>query len=100
VGSAGWFDARHAGAYDYAGVPRSPGSTLKPFLYALALERGAITPATILDDILRTPGAITNADEAFLGPLLPPVPLANSRNVPAANLLDRIAPDHAYASPP
>src|SRR5207249_2330375 len=46
VGSAGYFDARHAGAYDYAGVPRSPGSTLKPFLYALALERGAITPAT------------------------------------------------------
>src|SRR5207253_346649 len=37
VGSAGYFDARHAGAYDYAGVPRSPGSTLKPFLYALAL---------------------------------------------------------------
>src|SRR5206468_651675 len=37
VGSAGYFDARHAGAYDYARVPRSPGSTLKPFLYALAL---------------------------------------------------------------
>src|SRR5207247_1788823 len=73
VGSAGYFDARHAGAYDYARVPRSPGSTLKPFLYALALERGAITPATILDDILRTPGDITNADEAFLGPLLPRV---------------------------
>src|SRR5439155_399543 len=97
VGSAGYFDARHAGAYDYAGVPRSPGSTLKPFLYALALERGAITPATILDDILRTPGDITNADEAFLGPLLPRVALANSRNVPAANLLDRIGLDDGYA---
>jgi len=97
VGSAGYFDARHAGAYDYARVPRSPGSTLKPFLYALALERGAITPATILDDILRTPGDITNADEAFLGPLLPRVALANSRNVPAANLLDRLGLDDGYA---
>ena len=97
VGSAGYFDDRHAGAYDYARVPRSPGSTLKPFLYALALERGAITPATILDDILRTPGDITNADEAFLGPLLPRVALANSRNVPAANLLDRIGLDDGYA---
>src|SRR5206468_3691266 len=96
VGSAGYFDDRHAGAYDYARVPRSPGSTLKPFLYALALERGAITPATILDDILRTPGDITNADEAFLGPLLPRVALANSRNVPAANLLDRIGLDDGY----
>src|SRR5207244_2611201 len=82
-----------------ARVPRSPGSTLKPFLYALALERGAITPATILDDILRTPGDITNADEAFLGPLLPRVALANSRNVPAANLLDRLALDDGYAFP-
>src|SRR5205823_3658591 len=45
VGSAGYFDNRHAGAYDYARVPRSPGSTLKPFLYALTLERlvGAYT---------------------------------------------------------
>ena len=97
VGSAGYFDARHAGAFDYARVPRSPGSTLKPFLYALALERGAITPATILDDVLRTPGDITNADEAFLGPLLPRVALANSRNVPAANLLDRVGLDDGYA---
>src|SRR5207249_3868901 len=100
VGSAGYFDDRHAGAYDYARVPRSPGSTLKPFLYALALERGAITPATILDDILRTPGDITNADEAFLGPLLPRVALANSRNVPAANLLARIGPADPMARLP
>ncbi len=97
VGSAGYSDARHAGAYDYARVPRSPGSTLKPFLYALALERGVITPATVLDDILRAPGDIVNADEAFLGPLLPRVALANSRNVPAANLLDRLGLAEGYA---
>ncbi len=56
VGSTDYFDGGRAGAIDYTAVPRSPGSTLKPFLYALALERGAITPATILDDLAPRPG--------------------------------------------
>lgn len=96
VGSAGYFDDRHAGAIDYVRVPRSPGSTLKPFLYAEALERGVITPATVLDDLQRGAGGIGNADERFLGPLLPRVALANSRNVPAANLLAAIGLDEGY----
>jgi penicillin-binding protein 1C len=97
VGSADYFDARRAGAIDYARVPRSPGSALKPFVYALALERGTITPASVLDDLERGPGGIGNADEAFLGPLLPRLALANSRNVPAAELLARVGVDEAYA---
>jgi penicillin-binding protein 1C len=95
VGSPGYF--RKAGAIDYTRVPRSPGSALKPFLYAQALERGDITPATILDDLERGPGGITNADDLFLGPLLPRVALANSRNVPAADLLSRIGLDEGAA---
>jgi len=71
VGSADYFDTAHAGAIDYTAVPRSPGSALKPFIYGLALERGVITPATILDDLDRGAGGITNADGLFLGPLLP-----------------------------
>ncbi|HEX7527992.1 MAG TPA: transglycosylase domain-containing protein, partial [Thermoanaerobaculia bacterium] len=66
VGSTKWADAEHAGAIDFARVPRSPGSALKPFLYALALERGTITPATILPDLDRGAGGITNADDLFL----------------------------------
>jgi len=97
VGSTRWADAEHAGAIDYARVPRSPGSALKPFLYALALERGTITPATILPDLDRGAGGITNADDIFLGPLLPRVALANSRNVPAADLLDRVGLAEGYA---
>jgi penicillin-binding protein 1C len=97
VGSTDYFDAAHAGAIDYARVPRSPGSALKPFLYALALERRTITPATILDDLDRGPGGITNADDLYLGPLLPRVALANSRNVPAAELLDQVGLDEGYA---
>jgi len=96
VGSTDYFDPDHAGAIDYLRVPRSSGSTLKPFLYALALERGTITPTTILDDLDRGGGGITNADERFLGPLLPRVALANSRNVPAANLLAGIGLDEGY----
>ncbi len=96
VSSAGYFDTARAGAFDYARLPRSPGSTLKPFLYALALERGVITPATVLDDLHRSTGGISDADGEFLGPLLPRVALANSRNVPAANLLARVGLDVGY----
>jgi penicillin-binding protein 1C len=97
VGSTDYFDARHAGAIDYARVPRSPGSTLKPFVYALALERGVIGPATVLDDLARAPGGISNADDAYFGPMLPRAALGNSRNVPAAELLDRVGLDTGYA---
>ena len=96
VGSADYFDATRAGAIDYAQLARSAGSTLKPFLYALALDRGVITPATVLDDLARGPGGITNSDGRFLGPLLPRAALANSRNVPAVDLLSRIGLPQGY----
>lgn len=96
VGSAAYFDTSTAGAIDYTRIRRSAGSALKPFLYALALDRGVIRPATILDDLQRGPGGITNADDLFLGPLLPRVALANSRNVPAVELLSRLGLDQGY----
>jgi penicillin-binding protein 1C len=97
VGSTDYFNDDAAGAIDYTRVARSPGSALKPFLYALALERGVITPATILDDIQAGPGGIVNADGRFLGPLLPRVALANSRNVPAAELLSQLGLGAGYS---
>jgi penicillin-binding protein 1C len=96
VGSAAYFDPDNHGAIDYARVRRSAGSTLKPFLYAQALERGVIAPATMMDDLERGPGGITNADDLFLGPLLPRVALANSRNVPAVHLLSHLGLDQGY----
>ncbi len=83
-------DSRPGGAIDFSAVQRSPGSTLKPFLYARALDRGLIQPAEVLVDLPEGAPGINNADNAFLGPLLPRQALANSRNVPAANLLRRI----------
>lgn len=96
IGSTDYFDEDRSGAIDYADLPRSPGSALKPFFYALALETRRITPSTILNDLQRGPGGIVNADAFFLGPVLPRVALANSRNVPAAALLEEIGVEKGY----
>ena len=89
VASAG-IDSRPGGAIDFSAVQRSPGSTLKPFLYARALDRGLLAAADVLADLPEGAPGINNADDAFLGKLLPRQALANSRNVPAAMLLRRI----------
>jgi penicillin-binding protein 1C len=89
VASAG-MDTRPGGAIDFSAVQRSPGSTLKPFLYARALDRGLLAAADVLADVPEGAPGINNADDAFLGKLLPRQALANSRNVPAAMLLRRI----------
>ncbi len=98
LGSAGYFDLERAGAIDYLRVPRSSGSTLKPFLYALALDRGALEPQRVLDDLGPGPGGVVNSDGRFLGPLLPRAALANSRNVPAVALLAEVGLDPFYAA--
>lgn len=96
VGSTDYFDEARSGSIDYARVPRSSGSTLKPFIYGAAIDRGFITPATILDDIAHGPGGIANSDGRFLGPLLPRVALANSRNVPVVGLVERFGRDRTF----
>lgn len=96
VSSTDYFDSARAGAIDYLRLPRSSGSTLKPFLFAQALAQRTIDPSTILDDLEPGPGGILNSDERFLGPMLPRVALANSRNVPAVALLSRIGLDTFY----
>jgi penicillin-binding protein 1C len=96
LGSTDYFAKDQAGALDYAQTPRSPGSTLKPFFYALAYDQGKITPATILDDLPAVSEGIVNADKSYLGPLLPRQALANSRNVPVARLLNDIGLHEGY----
>jgi penicillin-binding protein 1C len=89
VGSAR-FGGAGSGAFDFTRVTRSPGSTLKPFVFALAFERGALKATDILADVPEGASGVNNADGAFLGPMSPRQALANSRNVPAANLLRRV----------
>jgi penicillin-binding protein 1C len=89
AGSADYRDHR-SGAIDFTRVQRSPGSTLKPFIYALALERGLVRTNEVMADLPEGASGIGNADGQFLGPLLPRQALANSRNVPAVSLLREI----------
>jgi penicillin-binding protein 1C len=95
VGSSGYFQSG-TGAIDFALTQRSPGSALKPFIYALALDRGAIGPETQLLDTAFSAGTIANADRSFLGVMTPRRALANSRNVPAANLTRAIGLDETF----
>jgi penicillin-binding protein 1C len=95
VGSAG-YDSLPAGQVDFTTALRSPGSTLKPFIYALALERGVLSPSALMEDLPEGAGGIGNADGSFLGALLPRQALANSRNVPAVTLLRRVGLDRSF----
>ncbi|MEZ4469662.1 MAG: transglycosylase domain-containing protein [bacterium] len=94
VGSAGF--ASRDGALDYTRVRRSPGSTLKPLIYALALQEGLIDAATPVDDLQRAHDGIGNADGRFLGPLLPAAALGNSRNVPVVALVERLGVERVH----
>jgi len=91
VGSAG--AASTAAAVDGAAARRQAGSTLKPFLYGLALERRYLTPASILDDSpvnLETASGLyipQNYDHAFKGPVSVRTALSASLNVPAVRTL-------------
>jgi penicillin-binding protein 1C len=95
VGSSDYF-GEHGGAIDYAQVPRSSGSILKPFIYALALANKDISAATLLPDLASVAHGTSNSDDQFLGPMLPRLALANSRNVPAINLLRQVGLDNTY----
>jgi penicillin-binding protein 1C len=94
VGSAGFFDARIGGQVDGTRARRSPGSALKPFVYALALDQGLIHPRTVLKD---SPTRFRgydheNFDGQFLGPIAAGEALVRSRNVPAVELATRLSP--------
>jgi penicillin-binding protein 1C len=88
VGSADFFNAEIQGQVDGTRAPRSPGSTLKPFVYALALEQGLIHPFSILSDAPRSFGDYDpeNFDREFVGPIRACDALARSRNLPAVEL--------------
>lgn len=97
VGSGDYFDKRYSGSIDYTQVKRSSGSTLKPFIYALALDLGKVTPASVLADIPVSGVPVRNSDGRYLGPLLPRRALANSRNLPAVELVRSLGLEENYA---
>ncbi|MBC5811307.1 MAG: penicillin-binding protein 1C [Candidatus Eremiobacteraeota bacterium] len=97
VGSPDYFDDEHRGRNDGVQALRQPGSALKPFLYELALERRAVRPYTILADVpvayALPEGRVYRPEDyssRFFGPVRVRVALADSLNVPAVRVLERV----------
>jgi penicillin-binding protein 1C len=92
VGSPDYFDDSRAGQVDMTRAVRSPGSTLKPFIYGLAFEDGFVHPESLIDDrpIRFGSYAPENFDMTFQGTVPVRKALQMSLNVPAIALLDRV----------
>jgi penicillin-binding protein 1C len=92
VGSADFFNPGIHGQVDGTRSPRSPGSALKPFVYALALEQGLIHPLSILSDAPHSFADYNpeNFDREFVGPIRAGDALAHSRNLPAVELASQL----------
>ena len=94
VGSADYFDASRSGWIDMTRISRSPGSTLKPFIYGLAFEQGLVSQETIIED---RPSDFfgyrpRNFDMSYQGDVTIREALQLSLNVPAVKLLDAVNP--------
>ena len=102
VGSSGSLSS--APEVDSVTAQRQAGSTLKPFLYGVAIEQHALTAASILDDSpvrIATPSGYyvpQNYDQHFVGPVSARFALASSLNVPAVRTLLNVGGDQFYAT--
>lgn len=95
VGSAVFGDATRLGHVDMVAAERSPGSTLKPFVYGLALEQGFIHSQSLLADVPQSFDGYrpANFGDTFNGPVAASDALRLSLNVPAVDLLARVGPE-------
>lgn len=96
VGSADFFDNSRFGHVDMIRAIRSPGSTLKPFLYAIAMEEGLIHSESLMVD---APFSFSgyrpdNFTRHFTGPVSASEALCRSLNLPAVDLIDRTGPNY------
>jgi penicillin-binding protein 1C len=98
VGSADFFDVSIDGQVNGTTSKRSPGSALKPFIYALAMDQGLIHTQSMLKDAPTAFGtyAPENFDGAFEGPVSAHDALIASRNVPAVSLAAQLAQPDLY----
>lgn len=98
VGSADYFNAEIDGQVNGTAAKRSPGSTLKPFIYALAMDQSLIHPASVLKDTPTSFGPYSpeNFDGHFIGPITATDALIRSRNVPAVSLSSKLSQPSLY----
>jgi penicillin-binding protein 1C len=94
VGGADFASVARRGTLDMARALRSPGSALKPFIYAMGFDRLIIHPETVLEDRARDFGdyAPADFDGRFQGEVTAREALQYSLNLPAVGLLDRLGP--------
>lgn len=98
IGSADWHNAKIAGQVNGTRAKRSPGSTLKPFIYGLAIDQGVLHPATVLRDVPTAFGPYTpeNFDGRFIGPVTASQALVRSRNIPAVVVAAKLQEPNFY----
>ena len=98
VGSANFSDDDIDGQVNGVLAKRSPGSTLKPFIYALAFDQGVLHPMTVLKDAPTAFGPFSpeNFDGRFVGPITAQEALTRSRNIPAVSVAARLTRPGLY----
>jgi penicillin-binding protein 1C len=98
VGSADFFDQDIEGQVNGTSAKRSPGSSLKPFIYGLAMDQGLLHPRTMLKDAPIDYGGYSpgNFDSHFGGPLSAEEALIRSRNVPAIQIAAKLKDPSLY----
>lgn len=99
VGSAGYRDGRGQGYVDMTRALRSPGSTLKPLVYAMAFDQGLAHPETLIDDrpVAFDGYAPQNFDGAFRGEIPIREALRQSLNIPVVLLTHELGPTRLMA---
>ncbi len=98
VGSADFNNEQLLGQVNGTTAKRSPGSTLKPFVYGLAIDEGLIHPMTLLKDSPKRYAGFSpeNYDKKFVGPIMVKDALIQSRNLPAVELQSQLKKQSFY----
>ncbi len=98
VGSANYWNESIDGQVNGVLAKRSPGSTLKPFVYALGIDQGVLHPRTVLQDAPTSFGPFTpeNFDGRFFGPIAAEDALIRSRNIPAVWVASQLRQPSLY----
>ena len=94
LGNGDFFDNENSGQIDGVLIKNQPGSSMKPFLYALAIEKNILQPSSVLADIPSEFGnqklyIPENFNNRFNGPVRTRIALASSLNIPAVATLNK-----------
>ncbi len=99
IGSADFLNSTRSGHVDMVQSIRSPGSTLKPFIYGLAIDQGLVHSGSLLFDVPQSYSGYRpkNFTNHFNGPVSVSQALGRSLNMPAVQVLNELSPELFYA---